>query len=163
MDKHINLWPNLMVSARNPLSLVALLILLILSVVLPHSGLATSNAPLFTLILVLCILGVFVVAIYGISAKNSGEKAEMDNALKDLAATLGQCIAEGSRPHIANLEISKERVEAYARLIMYVRGSGQASNSEFRARASSEIFLYAYTQGGCTKAELEESMQGIGG
>jgi len=163
MSEHINFWPNLMASARNPLSLVALLILLILSVVLPYSGLASSNAIFFALILVLCIVGVFVVAIYAISSKTSVEKVERENAIKDLAATLGQCIAEGSRPHIANLEIRKERVDAYARLIMYVRGSSQASNFEFRERASSEIFLYAYTQGGCTKAELEESIQGIGG
>src|SRR5690606_7165929 len=99
-------------SARNPLSLVALLILLILSVVLPYSGLASSNAIFFALILVLCIVGVFVVAIYAISSKTSVEKVERENAIKDLAATLGQCIAEGSRPHIANLEIRKERVDA---------------------------------------------------
>jgi len=165
MGEYTNLWPNLMAAARNPLSLVALLILLVMSLLLRNSNL---HPTWFALIIVLCAVGVFFVAIYGISAKNSSDQAERESKqvareieLRDLASTLGQCIAEGSRPHIANLEVPQERIDAYARLIIYVRGSGQASNSEFRERASAEIFLYAYTQGRCAKAEIEKSMKGI--
>jgi hypothetical protein len=165
MGEFSNLWPNLMTAARNPLSLVALLILSVMSLLLSKSGL---NPTWFAVIIMLCSVGVFFVAIYGISAKISSDQAERESKqvareseLRDLASTLGQCIAEGSRPHIANLEVPQERIDAYARLIIYVRGSGQTSNSKFRERASEEIFLYAYTQGRCTKAEIEKSMKGI--
>ena len=161
MENQISLWPDLMSAAKNPFSLVALLILLILTTALPFSGLSKDNPVLFSLILAICIIGVFVVALYGISTKNSREKIVREQESVTLAETLGLCIADASRPHISNLEIPEERVQAYARLSLYVRGQRGVTNAEFRALASEAILHYARTQGGCTKSDLDRYIEQI--
>lgn len=159
MEPKMSLWPEIMATANKPLSLVALLLLLAATWVLPSSDIAKHNPSLFSVLLGLCIIGVFVVAIFEISTKNNKEKIIQAQESITLAETLGQCVADASRAHISNLDIPEERVQAYARLALFVKGPSGVTNAEFRALASEAIVHYASTQGGCKKSELNELIQ----
>ena len=147
MQPQMSLWSEIMATANKPLSLVALLLLLVATWMLPGSGLAANRPDLFSILMGLCIVGVFCVAIFEITAKNRKEKMMQNKESITLAETLGQCVADASRAHISNLEVPEERVQAYARLALYIKGQEGVTNAEFRELASKAILHYASSQG----------------
>ena len=162
MEPNMSLWSEIMTTANKPLSLVALLLLLAATWILPGSEIAKNDPKLFSILLGLCIVGVFVVAIFEISSKNKKEKITQAQESTTLAETLGQCVADASRAHISNLEILEERVQAYARLALFVKGQNGITNAEFRALASEAIIHYASTQGGCKKSDINDVIAELG-
>jgi len=162
MKPQMSLWSEIMTTANKPLSLVALLLLLAATWILPGSQLATNEPKQFSLLLGLCIIGVFLVAIFEIASKSKKAKIIQTQESTTLAETLGQCVADASRAHISNLEIPEERVQAYARLALFVKGQDGVTNAEFRELASKAILHYACTQGGCIKSELNEYINELG-
>ncbi|MCP2004626.1 UNVERIFIED_ORG: hypothetical protein J2Y78_003166 [Buttiauxella agrestis ATCC 33320] len=162
MNEHMSLWSEIITAANKPLSLVALMLLVGMTWAMSHTDFVTNNPGLFTALLGLCIIGVFFVAVYEIAAINNKTKAVKAKDTTILAETLGTCVATASHPHISNLELSEERVQAYVRLAAYVKGQDSVTNAEFRSLASKAIIHYAYTQGGCNKADIDECMNELG-
>ena len=162
MNNDMSLWAEIINTANKPLSLVALMLLVGMTWVMTHTKFATNSPNQFAALLGVCIVGVFFVAVYEIASKNNKTKAVKAQEATTLAETLGTCVATASHAHISNLEISEERVQAYARLAAFVRGQEGVTNAEFRVMASEAIIHYAYTQGGCNKADINACISELG-
>ncbi|WP_139233630.1 hypothetical protein [Metapseudomonas otitidis] len=152
MSVDLSKWREIIDAASKPLSLVALMLLVIMSLFLfkKDSGYGVVQYAL----LAVCVLGVLFVAVYEMASRKSASAREV----AALAETLGECVARASHAHISNLEIPQERVEAYARLAAFVKGRSGVTNAEFRSVVSEAIVFYAYTQGGCSKAAIDAYM-----
>ena len=162
MNNDMSLWAEIINTANKPLSLVALLLLVGMTWVMTGTEFAKNSPDQFAVLLGVCIIGVFFVAVYEIASKNNKVRAIEKQETVTLAETLGTCVATASHAHISNLEIAEERLQAYARLAAYVKGQEGVTNAEFRERASNAIIHYAFTQGGCNKADLEDCMHDLG-
>lgn len=162
MNENMSLWSEIITTANKPLSLVALMLLVGMTWVMSGTDFATSSPNQFSALLGVCIIGVFFVAVYQIASTNNKTKAVKAKDATILAETLGTCVATASHPHISNLEISEERVQAYVRLAAYVKGQESVTNAEFRNMVSKAIIHYAYTQGGCKKADIDACMNELG-
>lgn len=162
MKNDMSLWSEIINTANKPLSLVALMLLVGMTWGVAGTEFSTNSPNQFAALLGVCILGVFFVAVYEIASKNNKNKALKAQEATTLAETLGTCVATASHAHISNLEISEERVQAYARLAAFVKGPQGVTNSEFRCVASEAIVHYAYTQGGCNKADIDACISELG-
>lgn len=162
MNNKMSLWSEIINTANKPLSLVALMLLVGMTWLMTGTEFATKSPNQFAALLGVCIVGVFFVAVYEIASKNNKSKAVRVQETTTLAETLGTCVATASHAHISNLEIPEERVQAYARLAAFVKGQEGVTNAEFREMASDTIILYAYTQGGCNKADIESCINELG-
>lgn len=162
MNNDMSLWSEIIKTANKPLSLVALMLLIGMTWLVTGTQFSTESPDLFAALLGICIFGVFFVAVYEIASKNNKTKAVKAQEANNLADTLGTCVATASHAHISNLEITEERVQAYARLAAFVKGHEGVTNAEFRDRASKAIVLYAYTQGGCNRADINACLNDLG-
>ena len=158
MPKELSSWPNIISAVKSPLSLVALFLLVGMVFFTTQSKFVEDNPDLIAPLLAISILGVYAVAMFQI-IKGGGNSADDTHSMAD---TIGTCVATAAHAHISNLEIPEERVQAYARLAGFLRGQEGVANAEFRTTASKAIVVYAYTAGGCNKADIEACMSEMG-
>lgn len=160
MPKDLSSWPNIISAVKSPLSLVALFLLVGMVFFTTQSQFVNENPEVIAPLLAISILGVYAVAMFQIIKGGGGGLSANDT--HSMADTIGTCVATAAHAHISNLEIPEERVQAYARLAGFLRGQEGVANAEFRETASKAIIVYAYTAGGCNKADIEACMSEMG-